>query len=211
MAQAGGRVPVADGWPRASVSGAGTGPPAPPGGEGVALSEPDRPARFAATFLPHLPAAYNLARWLTRDGHDAEDVVQEAYLRAYRSYGGFRGDDGRAWFLAIVRNTGLTWLSRNRPPEPPASFDEARHGPPADAPGLDERLAGAARREALHRALEALPPEFREAVVLRELEGLSYKEVAAVTGVPIGTVMSRLARGRGLLRRALAGRRPDEF
>ncbi|HEY1381241.1 MAG TPA: sigma-70 family RNA polymerase sigma factor [Gemmataceae bacterium] len=167
------------------------------------VDEPDRRAQFAATFLPHLPAAYNLARWLTRDGHDAEDVVQEAYLRAFRSSGGFRGGDGRAWFLAIVRNTCLTWLRQNRPAAPTVPFDEARHGGPAHS---DRPVDG----EALGLALEELPAEFREAVVLRELEGLSYKEIAAVTGVPIGTVMSRLSRGRDLLRRALAGRGAEE-
>jgi RNA polymerase sigma-70 factor (ECF subfamily) len=167
------------------------------------VDEPARRAGFEATFLPHLPAAYNLARWLTRDGHDAEDVVQEAYLRAFRSFGGFRGGDGRSWFLAIVRNTCLTWLQRNRPPAATVPFDEAVHGVPADTP------APPSGGEALRAALQELPPEFREAVVLRELEGLSYKEVAAVMGVPIGTVMSRLSRGRGLLRQAMTGRRPD--
>src|SRR5947209_15162059 len=123
------------------------------------VDEPDRRAGFEATFLPHLPAAYNLARWLTRDGHDAEDVVQEAYLRAFRSSGGFRGGDGRAWFLAIVRNTCLTWLQRNRPPRPAVPFDEAVHGVPADTP------APPSGSEDLRRAMEELPPEFREAVV----------------------------------------------
>ncbi len=170
------------------------------------MDEPAHRAGFEETFLPHLPAAYNLARWLTRDGHDAEDMVQEAYLRAFRSFGGFRGGDGRPWFLAIVRNTCLTWLQRNRPPAPTVSFDEALHAPAAPAdpdgpPGAD----------ALRRALADLPPEFREAVVLRELEGLSYKEVAAVAGVPIGTVMSRLSRGRELLRQKMAGVRPDDL
>lgn len=174
------------------------------------MDESDRRSRFEAAFLPHLPAAYNLARWLTRDDHDAEDVVQEAALRAYRFVGGFRGDDGRAWFLAIVRNTCLTWLKRNRSPEPVARFDETLHSPSGDVPGPEGRLLEQANRETLHRALGELPAEYREAVVLRELEGLSYKEVAAVTGVPIGTVMSRLARGRGLLRQRLAGR-ADEF
>jgi RNA polymerase sigma-70 factor (ECF subfamily) len=178
-------------------------PTAPPEEEPHPVDEPARRAGFEATFLPHLPAAYNLARWLTRDGHDAEDVVQEAYLRAFRSSGGFHGGDGRAWFLAIVRNTCLTWLQRNRPPKPTVPFDEAVHGGPADAA---ESPPGG---EALRRAMDGLPPEFREAVVLRELEGLSYKEVAAVTGVPIGTVMSRLSRGRGLLREAMTGQRPD--
>jgi RNA polymerase sigma-70 factor (ECF subfamily) len=163
------------------------------------VDEPDRRAGFEATFLPHLPAAYNLARWLTRDGHDAEDVVQEATLRAFRSFGGFRGGDGRAWFLAIVRNTCLTWLQRNRPATLTVPFDEVRHG----SSGLPQP-ASPMDGDALKRALADLPPEFREAVVLRELEGLSYKQIAGVTGVPIGTVMSRLARGRDLLRQKLA-------
>lgn len=166
------------------------------------MDDRDPRALFEATFLPHLPAAYNLARWLTRDAADADDVVQEAYLRAFRALSGFRGGDGRAWFLAIVRNTGLTWLRRNRPPAPTVAFDESRHGESADRPATDDG-------ESLRAALAALPTEFREAVVLRELEGLSYKEVAAVTGVPIGTVMSRLSRGRGLLREKLAGHRPN--
>jgi RNA polymerase sigma-70 factor (ECF subfamily) len=165
------------------------------------VEEPDRRAGFEATFLPHLPAAYNLARWLTRDGHDAEDVVQEAYLRAFRSSGGFRGGDGRAWFLAIVRNTCLTWLRQNRPATPTIPFDETRH---AGAASSDGPPGG----EALGRAIEDLPPEFREAVVLRELEGLSYKEIAAVTGVPIGTVMSRLARARAHVKASLEGETP---
>jgi len=189
--------------------------PAPPASslmrEELPLAEPDQRAGFEATFLPHLAAAYNLAHWLTRDRHDAEDVVQDAYLRALRSYGSFQGGDGRAWFLAIVRNTCLTWLKRNRPPQPIVRLDESLHDPPADTPGPDRRLMESARREALHRALEELPVEFREAVVLRELEELSYKEIAAVTGVPIGTVMSRLARGRNLLREQMSSRRPNEF
>jgi RNA polymerase sigma-70 factor (ECF subfamily) len=159
-------------------------------------------AEFEATFLPHLTAAYNLARWLTHDGHNAEDVVQESYLRAFRMFDSFRGGDGRAWFLAVVRNTSVTWLQRNRRAKSTVPFDEARHGQMDDPPPTDDR-------EALRQALADLPPEFREAVVLRDLEGLSYKEVAAVTGVPIGTVMSRLSRGRALLRHALSGRLPD--
>ena len=174
------------------------------------MDEPDRRSRFEAVVLPHLPAAYNLARWLTRDDHDAEDVVQEAYLRAYRHFGGFRGDDGRAWVLGVVRNTCLTWLAKNRHPEPTTPFDDARHGPPADAPGPDSPLLRAESRATLHRALAQIPPEYREVLVLRELEGLSYKDIATVTGSPIGTVMSRLARGRGRLREQLTGRRPED-
>jgi RNA polymerase sigma-70 factor (ECF subfamily) len=197
MAQPYGRSGTTNGRPAAR-------PPAAPFREVPTLvNEPDRRAGFAATFLPHLSAAHNLARWLTRDAADAEDVVQEAYLRAFRSFGGFHGGDGRAWFLAIVRNTGLTWLRRNRPPTPTVPFDEARHGGSTDPAPSDPG------GPALRAALAELPAEFREAVVLREMEGLSYKEVAAVTGVPIGTVMSRLSRGRGLLRQKMSGRRPD--
>jgi RNA polymerase sigma-70 factor (ECF subfamily) len=207
MAQPFGTVPAANGRlkdrPRPPASGFER--------EGIPLAEPDPRAGFGATFLPHLAAAYNLARWLTRDQHDAEDVVQDAYLRALRSYESFQGGDGRAWFLAIVRNACLTWFKRNRPPQPIVRFDEDLHGPPADASGPDRGLMESASREALHRALEELPIEFREAVVLRELEELSYKEIAAVTGVPIGTVMSRLARGRSLLREQASGRRPDDI
>jgi RNA polymerase sigma-70 factor (ECF subfamily) len=178
--------------------------------EGIPLAEPDPRARFEETFLPHLAAAYNLAHWLTRDRHNAEDVVQDAYLRALRSYGGFEGGDGRAWFLTIVRNACLTWLKRNRSLQPIVRFDESLHDLPADVSGPDRRLMESASREVLHRALEELPVEFREAVVLRELEGLTYKEIAAVTGAPIGTVMSRLARGRSLLREQMSGLRPTD-
>jgi RNA polymerase sigma-70 factor (ECF subfamily) len=175
--------------------------PATPEDEGT-LAEPTRRARFAALALPHLGAAYNLARWLTRDDHDAEDVVQEAYLRAYRFFDAFDGDDARAWLLAVVRNTCWTWLKRNRPPQPTTPFDEERHGTDADA-GPEGALLRQADAELLRRALEELPEELREAVVLRELEGLSYKQIAAVTGAPAGTVMSRLSRGRERLRRCL--------
>jgi RNA polymerase sigma-70 factor (ECF subfamily) len=174
------------------------------------LHESSIQARFEQAVLPHLGAAYNLARWLTRDEHDAEDVVQEATLRAFRFFGGFHGGDGRSWLLAVVRNTCYTWLKRNRPATPTASFDEKAHGA-ADASFNPETLflQGAAR-EMLHEALGQLPLDFREVVVLRELEGLSYKEIAAVTEAPLGTVMSRLARGRGMLRDRLAHRIDEE-
>ena len=170
----------------------------------------ERHARFEQTVLAHLDAAYNLARWLTRDANDADDVVQEAYLRAYQFFDGFHGGDGRAWLLRIVRNTCYTWLEKNRPPHPPAAFDEERHGTDADA-GPEGALLRQADAELLRRALEELPEELREAVVLRELEGLSYKDIAAVADVPLGTVMSRLTRARARLQQRLAPRLSKEF
>ncbi|HZT58705.1 MAG TPA: sigma-70 family RNA polymerase sigma factor [Pyrinomonadaceae bacterium] len=160
-------------------------------------------ASFEAAVLTHLDAAYNLARWLTRDESDAEDVVQEAMLRAYRFFGSFRGPDGRAWLLAIVRNTCRTWMRRNRSPE---FMSEAVELDEVEAGGMtpEELLIRNADGEALRRALEELPAEFREALVLREFEGLSYKEIALVTDSPVGTVMSRLARARARLQRSLA-------
>lgn len=155
--------------------------------------------------MPHMAAAYNLARWLTRNEHDAEDVVQEAYLRAFRYFDGFQGGDSRAWLLAIVRNTCYTWLQQNR--RPTAPLEDALSEAAAPGPGPEALVLEQVDRELLHRALEELPPEFREAIVLRELEGLSYKEIGAITGVPLGTVMSRLARARARLERAVAGRR----
>src|SRR5262249_55644893 len=149
----------------------------------------------------------NLARWLTRDGHDAEDVVQEAYLRAFRLFDSFRsGGDGRTWLLAVVRNTGYHWLRRNRPPQPTTPFDEDLHGAADEALNPETLLLRGDDRDTVRQALEALPVEFREALVLRELEGLSYKEIAAVVDVPPGTVMSRLSRGRRLLKQVLARR-----
>ena len=177
--------------------------------DGNPLAETNKQARFERAVMPHLDAAFNLARWLTGDGHDAEDVVQEAYLRAFRFFDGFHGDDGRSWLLAVVRNTCYTWLKRNRPPTPAVAFDEALHA--ADESFNPETLLlQSAARELLHQALAELPVDFREAVVLRELEGLSYKEIATVTDVPLGTVMSRLARGRGMLRDRLARRLHEE-
>jgi RNA polymerase sigma-70 factor (ECF subfamily) len=169
-----------------------------------------RPARFEDTVMPHLDAAYNLARWITRDAHDAQDVVQEACLRAFRFFDGLRGADPRPWLLAIVRNTAYTWLEKNRAAETVAfdEMDEAnmhagREHSPYSEPNPEIILLNGATASLVNRALEELPVGYREVVVMRELEELSYKEIAAIAGIPIGTVMSRLARGRELLRRSL--------
>lgn len=161
--------------------------------------------RFDAITAPHLDAAYNLARWLTRNPHDAEDIVQEAYLRAWRFFDGFRGGDGRAWLLKIVRNTfysslpGAAEAALSPHPDGVAALDEI-----ADESALGSNpetlLLREAGRQQLEQQLLALPAEFREALVLRELEDLSYREIATITEVPIGTVMSRLSRARALLR-----------
>ncbi len=167
------------------------------------MSEAEQRARFEQVVMPHLDAAYNLARWLTRNDQDAEDVVQEAFLRAFRFFGGFRGGDARAWLLKIVRNTCYTWFQQNRPQELAAEFNEEIHTPEADVPDAEALLLQGADAQLLRRALEELPAEFREALVLRELEGLSYKEIAEVAGISMGTVMSRLSRARRRLEAAL--------
>jgi RNA polymerase sigma-70 factor (ECF subfamily) len=157
---------------------------------------------FERLVLPHVDAAFNLARWLLRGRMDAEDVAQEALLRAYRFFRGFHGGDARAWLLQIVRNTCYTWLEKNRPLELSMEFDEELHVQTCATP---ETLAIVGdERKRLTVALEMLPPRFREVLVLRELEGCSYKEIAAITSIPIGTVMSSLSRARRQLYSALA-------
>ena len=168
------------------------------------MQEESKLGSFERAVLPHLDAAYNLARWLTRNDHDAEDVVQEAYLRAFRSFDGFHGTDGRSWMLTIVRNTCYTWLRQSHPEQLSTPFDEEIHSEEVASPNPEELLLQNAGRQQLQNALEELPAEFREALVLRELEGLSYKEIADVAGVPVGTVMSRLARARDRLKDALS-------
>ena len=164
--------------------------------------EPEERARFEQLVLPHVDAAFNLARWLLRGRTDAEDVAQEALLRACRFFRGFHGGDARAWLLQIVRNTCYTWLEKNRPMELSMEFHEGIH---LQASATPEALAiSGDDRERLILALETLPPRFREVLVLRELEGCSYKEIAAITSLPIGTVMSSLSRARRQLHSALA-------
>jgi RNA polymerase sigma factor (sigma-70 family) len=159
---------------------------------------------FEETFLPHLNAAFNLARWLTRNEDDAQDVVQEAYLRALKSFGGFHSSDGRPWLLMIVRNTFYTWLKRNRSQEQ-SEFDETIYLEKTDAPDPEGILIRNSEKQLLREALERLPLEFREVLVMRELEELSYREIAEVADIPLGTVMSRLARGRQKLQAVIHG------
>ena len=165
------------------------------------MLDPQDQMRFETLVLPHLDAAFNLARWLLRSGTDAEDAAQEAMLRAYRFFHGFRGGDVRAWLLQIVRNTCFTWMEKNRHGKDMSEFDEELHGSIGPTP---ESLAIAAdNRGRLTQALESLPSRFREVIVLREIEGCSYKEIATVTSIPIGTVMSTLSRARRQLQLAL--------
>jgi RNA polymerase sigma-70 factor (ECF subfamily) len=164
-------------------------------------------AHFEQMVMPHLNAAYNLAHWLTRNSHDADDLVQEAYLKAFRSFETFQGhdsDDGRAWLLAVVRNTCFTWL-RRKGEHTAAEFDEQLHSMAQPTPNVEATLLNRAALASLRNCLEALPLEFREAIVLRELEELSYREISGIARVPVGTVMSRLARARKRLQECLAG------
>jgi len=174
------------------------------------LTVTPRTQRFQAIVLPHLDAAYNLARWLMRSDRDAEDIVQEACLRAYRSFDGFRGDDARPWLLKIVRNACYTWFATNLPAALATTYDDEIHGGSEDVAGsgcgIDPATlaARADTRRVVNAALAQLPIPFREAVVLCDMEELSYKEIAAIAGIPMGTVMSRIARGRRLLSTLLA-------
>jgi RNA polymerase sigma-70 factor (ECF subfamily) len=173
------------------------------------FTESPRLSEFERQVLPHLDAAYNLARFLMRKDQDAEDVVQEAALRAFRFFDSFRGENSRAWFLSIVRNTAFTALKRNRMDEETVVFDEELHG--GQIPALDAGIAldRTQDRQTVRAAIEQLPAEFREAITLRELEGMSYKEIADIAGVPIGTIMSRLARARRQLQLLLTKTHTD--
>jgi RNA polymerase sigma-70 factor (ECF subfamily) len=170
------------------------------------ISSQPHKRRFGELALPHLDSAYNLARWLLRDDRDAEDVVQEAFLRAFKAFGGLRGDNARPWLLAIVRNCCYTWLAQHRRAEIEVSYDDEVHGGEDQIDGAraltDNPEAILSRSDDVRlvdEALQRLPVGYREVVVLRDIEDLSYKEIAEVAGLPIGTVMSRIARGRNLL------------
>src|SRR5580700_1199358 len=152
--------------------------------------------RFEQVVLPHLDAAYNLARWLVRRPQDAEDIVQESYLRAFKFFGGYRGGDTRAWVLKIVRNTSYSFLQKNRIADLAEEFDEQIHTTSTEQLGAEAALLQSADSRMLQQALDELPFNFREVIVLRELEGMSYREIAEVTGIPVGTVMSSLSRAR---------------
>jgi RNA polymerase sigma factor (sigma-70 family) len=166
--------------------------------------EPTELERFEAVVLPHLSAAYTLARYLTRN--DADDVVQEAFLRALKYFGGFRGEgasESRGWLLAIVRNTAYTWQRRHRADVAAMEFDEVLHSETISDEHPDADLQRSTARETLAVVLDRLPPDFREVIVLREIEGLAYKEISEVVGVPVGTIMSRLSRARKRLQEAV--------
>ena len=170
------------------------------------MPEQSRAVRFEEVVLPHLSAAYNLARWLVRNDQDAEDVVQEAYLRAFKFFDGYRGGESRTWLLTIVRNTCYSWLQRNRARELMDSIDESHAEEMIDFSNPELRLVRDVDAHMVREALAELPLEFREVMVMREMEELSYKEIAAIADLPIGTVMSRLARGRMRLYSLLATR-----
>lgn len=166
--------------------------------------------RFEAATLPHLNAAYNLARWLLHDGERAEDVVQEAYLRAFRYFESLREDDAKPWLLGIVRNCCFTWLKEQKQLGVQVEFDEEWDAEAEDdgsrrtSSSPEQTLMHKQDAERIDRAIEELPAIFREVVILRELEDLSYEQLAEIIEIPIGTVMSRLARARAMLRDKLA-------
>ena len=180
------------------------------GNEREGAAEEHELASFEAVMLPHMDAAHNLARWLLRNEQDAQDVVQEAYLRAFKSYSGFHGSNGRAWLLTIVRNTSYTLLKKNRTADLTTTFDEEIHatGPESVSPATI--LEHAEDAELIKNAMNKLPAEFREILTLRHQEELSYQEIGEILKIPTGTVMSRLARARAKLREYLASQISQE-
>jgi RNA polymerase sigma-70 factor (ECF subfamily) len=166
-------------------------------------------ASFEETMLPHMDAAHNLAKWLLHNEEDAQDVVQEAYLRAFKSFSGFHGSNGRAWLLTIVRNTSYTLLKKNRAVDLTTTFDEEIHASGHESVSPATILEQSEDADLVREAMDKLPVEFREILVLRHLEGLSYNEIAEIAQLAPGTVMSRLARARGKLKESLAACMPD--
>jgi RNA polymerase sigma-70 factor (ECF subfamily) len=165
---------------------------------------------FEAMMLPHLDAAYNLAKWLLRNEQDAQDVVQEAFLRAFKSFDGFHGSNGRAWLLTIVRNTSYTLLKKNRVADLTTLFDEEIHASGDGSVSAATILERSEDTERIREAMDELPAEFREILTLRHQEDLSYNEIGEILKIPIGTVMSRLARARAKLKQCLAARIGNE-
>ena len=177
----------------------------------------DRTRQFEAAALPHLDAAWNLARWLLRDDQLADDAVQEAYLRAFRFFEGLRGESARPWLLGIVRNACYDWMRQNRQLADQLEFDELRDSEAVSAPFSSSADSDPARQweqrvqgERVNAAIDALPPVYREVIVLRELEELRYEDIARIAGIPLGTVMSRLSRARSMLRESLRDERPGD-
>lgn len=164
---------------------------------------------FERRIMPHLDAAYSLARFLMRKEEDAEDVVQEACLRAFRFFDGFRGENSRAWFLSIVRNTAFTLLKRHGRDEKDVAFEEELHTPEQAEPEVAAKLDRKFDQQTVRAAIDELPEEFREVIILRELEDCSYKEIAGIANIPVGTVMSRLARARQQLGMILSRDYPE--
>jgi RNA polymerase sigma-70 factor (ECF subfamily) len=175
------------------------------------LQVQDKHQQFEATVVPHLDAAYNLARWLTGDDQDAQDVVQDAYLRAFKFFGSYHGGSSRAWLLTIVRHTAYTWLRQNRMHDPTTPFDDEMPDTIVETVSLEGSYLQEADYQLLREAIAALPLEFREVIILHEMEGLAYKEIAVVANVPIGTVMSRLSRARDRLQKYLLERMDKEI
>ncbi len=188
--------------------------------EAHCLLDPNKRLEFERLVLPHLDAAHNLARWLVRHPHDAQELAQDAIARAVRFFGNFRGGNARAWLLTIVRHTCFEWLKTNRRRLPPGEFDEQTHGTDGNSISSanitmslnpEAVLLGKVDGLLLQEELSALPVQFREVLVLREMEDCSYQAIAEITDVPIGTVMSRLSRARRLLHERLALRMPEGY
>jgi RNA polymerase sigma-70 factor (ECF subfamily) len=173
-------------------------------------AEKDDLMSFEALMLPHLHAAHNLTKWLLRNEQDAQDIVQEAFLRAFKSFGGFRGSNGRTWLLTIVRNTAYTLLKKNRAVDLATTFDEEVHASGDESLSPATILEHAEDAELTRKAMDALPVEFREILALRHQEDLSYQEIGDILKIPIGTVMSRLARARAKLKGCLAAQIGNE-